>query len=80
LKPSDGWLRLCVNLPKVFLLMGPSATKQSPNKRPILVFYIILNILFSNNVIYFLKYMIYALTVGAQLVFSILNTLNDVVF
>jgi hypothetical protein len=50
------------------------------DQRPILVFYMILNILFSNNVIYFLKYMIYGLTVRAQFVFSILNTLNDVVF
>jgi hypothetical protein len=30
-KPFDWLLRLYVNLPKVFLLMEPSATKQTPN-------------------------------------------------
>jgi hypothetical protein len=33
MKLSDWQLRLCfcVDLPKVFILMGPSATKQTPN-------------------------------------------------
>jgi hypothetical protein len=43
-------------------------------------FYIILNIFFPNNAIYFLKYMICGLILGAQFVFSTLSTLNDVVF
>jgi hypothetical protein len=35
--PSDWYLRLCVNLPKVFLLMGPSTMKQTPNSSPFTV-------------------------------------------
>jgi tellurite resistance protein TehA-like permease len=43
---------------------------------PTLIFYTILNILSLNNVIYFLKYIIYSLTVRAQFDFNVLNTLS----
>jgi hypothetical protein len=45
-----------------------------------LVFYVIHNLLFSNNIIYFLKSMVYGLTVEAKFIFSAMNSLNNVVF
>jgi hypothetical protein len=45
-----------------------------PDECPTLIFYTILNILSLDNVIYFLKYIIYGLPVRAQFVFNVLNT------